>query len=341
MTRDVSVGSNDLFGDNDALLHRVAGVIPEIHRLLDQYRETHGQLSARDLLAKQAAAVHSEQINKIQLELQVTRTEYEKAIHSVVDENNQFRREIQDLRSQISASQNLTQESLTLKRSLGNLQASHQDLQKHIEVLKVTHAEEMSEKDSHCTRAVEAHKHAMEDNDLEHTRTLTDHKVILSKLQLELANLITKHSNQKKELEMSRAAENELKKQLEEQADRRAGNLETLKSPNAKDNQTAVSEREESSAKLTGDQSSTTEKEHIQAVEALKAEMLAQKVDFEKAKAEHEAYRLAQEAHRGRHEELAEAMLQWRVKQEDMKRGHEKVEKLLKALGYGAHGASS
>ena len=288
------------------LLYKVAGVIPDIHRLLDQYRETHGQLSAKDLLAKQAEAMHVEQVNKIQLELQVTRTEYEKAIRTVVDENAQLKKDVQELRSQLASSEKLTQENLCLKTQLTGIEDKH--------------TKDLMEKDAQHNQALSNQQQAMADKDVEHSRTLNDHKTILSKVQLELANLITKHSNQKKDLEASRATEVELRKKLEGQEIRHVQQFGNLESSSTKSMPGAFSDSEE---------------HYLRVVETLNAEILMLRQQSEKTRAEHEVYRRQQEERAAKQKLLADGVGKWKTKHEEMRREHENLERLLREIGHG------
>ena len=110
ISREVGPTNNEVYGDNDTLLIKVAGVLPDISRLLHQYRETHGQLSAKDVLASQVEAIHADHVKTLQVELQITRAEYEKAYRKVVDENNGLKHEIQRRQSDLRVTESLAEE---------------------------------------------------------------------------------------------------------------------------------------------------------------------------------------------------------------------------------------
>lgn len=354
--------------ENENLLHKISDVIPEIHRLLDQYRETHGQLSAKDLLAKQAEAIHAEQLNKLQVELQVTKTEYEKVIREIVEENLRFKREIEDLRKQVSATSSLEEENAGFKVSMEKLQKSYEDLNDRIDDLNQVkeqvlreknsqdklveslqerlseHAKTIAERQDQHSKALEERDirfgKVMEEKDEEHRKILGEHKIILSKVQLELANLITKHSNQKKDLEATRNSEAQHKnkleaksRELEEAIARHQEELQALRTSNEEERQQLVSESEGRVARLI-DEHMKEKEELMQSLDTVHAEMQTQNDDFAKERQAHEAAKEEHEELISKHADLAAGMTNWKAKHMELQKENEKMDRLLQALGH-------
>lgn len=97
-------------GEHQQLLEKVAGVLPDIKRLLNNYKETHGQLSAKELLAKQADLSHSVQLNRFRVELEANKKEYEKMIQNLVGERSKLERELTGSRQRMADVEKLDSE---------------------------------------------------------------------------------------------------------------------------------------------------------------------------------------------------------------------------------------
>ena len=322
MSREVGPTNNEVYGDNDTLLIKVAGVLPDISRLLHQYRETHGQLSAKDVLASQVEAIHADHVKTLQVELQVTRAEYEKAYRKVIDENNGLKHELQRRQSDLRTTESLVQENRVLEESLQKLRQSNTELRNEFDALKQSHSQVLEARGS------------------EHDRSVAEQKTILAKAQLELANLITKHTTQRKDLDAIRHSESQYKteleaarKQLEECNVGHAHYLASPKDVTAEQPETAKSE---SGHHHTGPplEPNTVGKELRQELDTVRSQLEAQQILLNTEREVHEKYRRQQETLLAPHSELATGLTSWRSKNLELQQESDKVHRLLISLGY-------
>src|SRR2546421_4423863 len=59
---------SDSEDDREHLLQKVSDVLPDIHRLLNEYKESRGLLSAKDMLVQQAEKEHEEKLARLRIE---------------------------------------------------------------------------------------------------------------------------------------------------------------------------------------------------------------------------------------------------------------------------------
>ena len=236
--------------ENNELLEKVSNVLPEINRLLSEYRDTHGQLSAKENMSKQATLEHAEQLNKIRIELEANKKEYEKVIQNLVGDNSKLEREANNLRSErakmdaetASLKKNaenaarLMSECEALRAEILSVQKARHDMSETLDSLRLSKEELMTaklalereveklrkdllgERDVH-SRVLgdlkQQHKDSMTSKEREHNRAVAENKVTLSKVQLELASLITRYTTMKRELESVRGLNEETKAQVD------------------------------------------------------------------------------------------------------------------------------
>ena len=322
VNREVGPINNEVYGDSDTLLIKVAGVLPDISRLLHQYRETHGQLSAKDVLASQVEAIHADHIKKLQIELQVTRAEYDKAFRKVVDENDGLKYELQRRQGESRAIDSLVQENRVLGENLQKLRQSNTELKDELDALRQSQSQ------------------ALEARISEHDRAAAEHKIILSKAQLDLANLITKHTNQKKDLDDARRSESRYRsqlesatKQLEGRNDEQAQQKAATKDTTAEQPETAKSGNSEHHTELPIEATSA-EKELRQELDSLRSQLEAQRIELVTEREARERHRQQQESSPSIPTELATGLTSLRTKHLELQQESDKVHRLLISLGY-------
>ncbi|KAK5415147.1 hypothetical protein LTR07_001422 [Exophiala xenobiotica] len=206
------------------LLEKVSSVLPDINRLLHYYQESQGLLSEKDHLVKQAETQHEEAMNKMRIELIVTKEEYERIIGEQATENLRLKSHSSEQAERIAVLNGLKEEVAALqtksesmnmeleaeKASYEELKTQKQELEAEVENLKNKAASNHTQhqrlvenlKDEQGKRLAE-----QEDN---HNKALNEQKANLSKIQLDLAGMITKHTQQKKELDSARSVISEL-----------------------------------------------------------------------------------------------------------------------------------
>jgi chromosome segregation ATPase len=206
------------------LLEKVSSVLPDINRLLHYYQESQGLLSEKDHLVKQAETQHEEAMNKMRIELIVTKEEYERIIGEQATENLRLKSHSSEQAERIAVLNGLKEEVAALqtksesmnmeleaeKASYEELKTQKQELEAEVENLRNEATRNHTEhqrlvenlKDEQGKRLAE-----QEDN---HNKALNEQKANLSKIQLDLAGMITKHTQQKKELDSARSVISEL-----------------------------------------------------------------------------------------------------------------------------------
>ena len=236
--------------DHQQLLQKVSSVLPDINRLLNEYRDTHGQLSAKELLSRQTQLEHEEALNKAKIELEAVKKEFEKVIQSLVSDNHKLEREAVQLRAdnsklerevvdsgkELAKLEKVSSECRSLRLEVGSLEDSRKDLADALDSIRQSQEDlmttkiaqekeiEVSKKDVQNEREMkhrmiedmkQQHKDQLTTKEKDHSRAMAENKVTLSKVQLELAAMITKHSHQKKEVEAARGLQEELRVKCE------------------------------------------------------------------------------------------------------------------------------
>jgi hypothetical protein len=335
--------------DREHLLQKVSNVLPDIHRLLNEYKESRGLLSAKDMLVQQAEKEHEEKLTHLRIELDANKKEYEKVIQSVVSERGKLEREAVVLHQQVADLQAVAEEHGKLKAEILSLQDSQKSLETEIENLRATNEELLSAQEREIQSVREAHSQQItelqkqhEDHltakEKEHQQALSDQKSILSKTQLDLAGLISKHATLKNELENSRNLQNDHKnqldaktKELEETHARHAEEINAVKKSQEEDHGRALGALEAKNAKLVEDHNHK-EQEWTQELETLRTRMQANSEDLERERREHQALRVTRKKEQDQASELARGIASWKAKHAELQTEHENVDRLVQSL---------
>jgi hypothetical protein len=338
--------------DREHLLEKVSNVLPDIHRLLNEYKESRGLLSAKDMLVQQAEKEHEEKLTRLRIELDANKKEYEKVIQSVVSERGKLEREAVVLRQQVTDLQALAEEHEKLKTEVLSLQDTHKNLETGIENLRATNEELLSSKaaqereiqnvrEAHSQQITELQKQHEDDlaaKEKEYQQALSEQKGVLSKTQLDLAGLISKHANLKNELENSRNLQNDHKsqldtktKELDETHARHAEEITAIKKSQEEDHSRALGALEAKNAKMAEDHNGKEQK-WMQELETLRTQMQANNEDLEKERKEHQALKATRKKEQDRASELARGIASWKAKHAELQTEHENVDRLLQSL---------
>jgi len=214
--RSGSAGAED---ERTRLLEKVSSVLPDINRLIHHYQETQGLLSEKENLVKQAETHHVEEITKLQVELTVTKEEFEKIIGELATENVRLRGELNEQAERLSRVEETKSSSAEIRNELEELKLKYKELEAEHGQAKSAVGQLTTEKErlkaetekyqkelqesrleleESCQRQIRANEEA-------HTKASAEQKTSLSKIQLDLAGMITKHTVQKKELDSVRS----------------------------------------------------------------------------------------------------------------------------------------
>jgi hypothetical protein len=342
-------GSED---ERELLLQKVSDVLPDIHRLLNEYKETHGQLLAKELLVQRSEKEHEEKLSRLKIELDANKKEYEKVIQSVVSERGKLEREATVLRQQVADLQTLAEEHGKLKIHFASLQGSHKELEATVETLRMTKEELLSSKEAqtkelqinreaHSRQLAETqkqHEDGLAAKEKEHQQALSEQKSILSKTQLDLAGLISKHANLKNDLEVSRNLQSGHKTQLEaktkeldETNARHAEAINAIKKSQDENRGRSLVEIEAQNAKIVEDHS-RKEQMWIQELKTLRDEMQTHKEDLEKERKDHQMLKATRKREQDQASEFAKGIASWKAKHAELQAEHENVDRLLQSL---------
>jgi hypothetical protein len=169
--------------------------------LIHHYQETQGLLSEKENLVRQAETHHVEEISKLQVELTVTKEEFEKVIGELAAENIRLKGELSEQSEKSSRVEENTFSPAETRRELEELKLKYKELETEHDQAKSALEKLITEKESLKAEA-EAH---IKENDEAHSRATAEQKADLSKIQLDLAGMITKHTIQKKDLDSVRS----------------------------------------------------------------------------------------------------------------------------------------
>ena len=347
--------------DREHLLQKVSSVLPDLSRLLDEYKQTHGQLSAKEMLSRRSESEHAEQLNRVKIELDANKKEYEKVIQDLVGDRGRFEREVTELREKVTSFERTTVECDHLRNQVTSLQNARKELADSVDAIRLSKEEFLTsklaldreigylksslqaDKELHHQRMADVkkqHRDILIAKERDHDKAMSEQKATLSKIQLELAGLISKHAAQKKDLESSRSLENEHKgnldvkgKELADALALRQQESETLKKLHAEECDKIKGESEEYAAKFA-EEHANKEKEWQQSLETLRAEMLDQKEEFRKEREAHEIMRKGVEEEKKRAADLAGIITSWRVKTTELHKENENLDRILQGLGY-------
>jgi hypothetical protein len=343
---------SDSEDEREHLLQKVSDVLPDIHRLLNEYKETHGQLSAKELLVQQSEKEHEEKLSRLKIELDANKKEYEKVIQSVVSERGKIDREATVLRQQVADLQTLAEEHGKLKVQFASLQGSHKELEATVETLRRSKEELLSSteaqtkelqinREAHSRQLAETqkqHEDGLAAKEKEHQQALSEQKHILSKTQLDLAGLISKYASLKNDLEVSRNLQSDHKTQLEAKTKeldetnvRHAEAINSIKKAQEEDRGRSLGEIEAQNAKIAEDHS-LKEQRWMQELKTLRSEMQTHKEDLEKERKDHHMLKATRKREQDQASELAKGIASWKAKHAELQAEHENVDRLLQSL---------
>ena len=125
--------------DGIDLLRRIQSAIPDLHTLLNRYREAHGQLGARENLLRQAESQKAEALKQKELYIESLGKELEFVSQKHSAESSKLRLEIGNLEEKHKEIQD---NLVARKRSRDELEAAHRDLQHQNDLLQRNTREE-------------------------------------------------------------------------------------------------------------------------------------------------------------------------------------------------------
>jgi chromosome segregation ATPase len=323
--------------ERDLLLEKVSNALPDLHRLLNEYKQAQGQLSAKELFVQQSEKEHEERFNRLKIELDANKKEYEKVIQSIVGERGKFEREVIALRQQVADLEIAAEEHEKSKSQIASFQESHAELEAAVDSLRKRNEELQSSKDAQekeLQNSREAHEHQTAELQKQHEDILA----ILSKTQLDLAGLISKHASLKTDLEASRNLQNDYKLQLDTKSEeleethaRHAESITAAKKAQEEDYGRRLGEIEAQHAKILEDHS-LKEQDWMQELQNLRNEVQTHKEDLEKERNEHQILKATRERDQNQASELARGIASLKAKHAELQSEHENVDRLLQSL---------
>jgi hypothetical protein len=348
--------------EHQQLLEKVAGVLPDINRLLHNYKETHGQLSTKELLAKQADLSHNEQLNKVKVELDATKKEYEKVIHNLVGERSKLERELTGVRQRVTNLEKVEADCIALRSEVEALQANKKELtegfdvvrrsEEEMQTLKLAKEKEnenlkkalQAEKELHHRNLADAKEQAQDQMNLkqkEFHKTIGDHRLNYSKAQMELTSLVSKHNIQKKDLEVARSSEADHRvrldvknKEIEGLLARHSQEIGSIKLKHGEEQERLAQEGEARVTKI-GVEHSSKEKAWEQRLHDIGAELESEKAKSQGLQDKLKTLESSKEAEKlQRSAELVETLTLWRTKSEELQQQNQNLDRLLQGLGY-------
>ncbi|KAK5062477.1 hypothetical protein LTR84_004549 [Exophiala bonariae] len=228
--RSGSAGAED---ERTRLLEKVSNVLPDINRLLHHYQETQGLLSEKENLVRQAETHHVEEVAKLQVELTVTKEEFEKLLGELATENVRLKGELADQAEKLARVEENSVRSARIREELEEHKLKYKEIEaecqqgrsvvENLMLEKVALRAEVEEYKKHLEANELRHEDQMEElrqnleeqfrkRDEAYNKTASEQKTGLSKIQLDLAGMITKHSIQKKDLDSVRSLLSEQEK---------------------------------------------------------------------------------------------------------------------------------
>ena len=347
--------------EHQQLLEKVAGVLPDINRLLCNYKETHGQLSTKELLAKQADLSYNEQLSKIKVELDATKKEYEKVIQNLVGEKSKLERDLNGVRQRVVSLEKVEANCKALRAEVETLQANKKELtegfdsirrskeelqtlklakEKEIESLTKTLQAEKELYSRNITDVKEQAKDQMDAKQKEFHKIIGDHKLNYSMVQMELTSLFSKHNNQKKELELARSSEADHKirldlksKEFEDALARHGQEIRSIKKKHEEGQERLAQESEERVAKIVA-ANSAKEKEWQQDLHEMGAELESGKAESRRLRDDLQTLKNSREAEKLQMSaELVESLALWRTKSKELQQQNQNLDRILQGLG--------
>jgi serine/arginine repetitive matrix protein 2 len=348
--------------EHQQLLDKVAGVLPDINRLLNSYKETHGQLSAKELLVKQADMSHNEQLSKLRVELDANKKEYEKVIQNLVDDRSRLGQELATVRQRVTDLERVEAESKALRTEVEALQVNKKDLtegfdtirrsKEEMQATRLAHEKEIEslkkalqvEKDLRQRSVADEKDQAKEQMDLkqkEFQKAIGDHKISYAKVQMELTSLLSKHQSQKKDLEIARssAADYKIKldlqsRELEDAVARHGQDIQSIQKKHEEERERLAQDSEERNAKMDR-KHITREKIWQQDLKNIGAELESVRTENQRLRDELELVKRRKDAEKlQKSEELVESLALWRTKSDELQQQNQNLDRVLQGLGY-------
>jgi hypothetical protein len=341
--------------ENNDLMTRIQNVLPDLSRLLEQYKEGQTLPTAAENTISGLSSQENEKLTTLQQELNATKKEYERVIRNLVDENCTLKNEAKDRQRRCRSLEGDSRSSRKLKSEYEALQAQHQNLANSVDSIRLSKEELMAEKlkhieslkkDKHIIK--ESHQRVLADlkaqhmetlaaKDNEHQKAIAEQKSFVNKIQLDLATLISKHTTTKRELENKHHSEAAYKAQCDRLKTNHQRALESLK-------------QEHKSQRLRHEEDT---KKHFMELEAfrnkeigweresraLQAELQEHKVALASERDAHASLKAIHEERNKRTADLSEAMTSWRKKHAELQRESENLDGVLLGLGFGSNAA--
>ncbi|KAL8902551.1 MAG: hypothetical protein Q9207_004607 [Kuettlingeria erythrocarpa] len=206
-----SAASSAPKGEEDGVFQRIQSAIPDLHRLLNRYRETSGQLGERELTLRHTEAEKMKIMEQKDSHIERLAKERDEALHKHKEENNKHAEEKSKMRLEIgnmTEQHNELQENLqTERRSRESLERALQDMQAQYALLVTQHSSEKAA----LVREHESLKSSM-------GKDLADIEQDLRRKEGEFAERLQQQSRELDALLQSRIAELALKHGKEREA---------------------------------------------------------------------------------------------------------------------------
>lgn len=307
--------------DRETLMQKVSSVLPDIQRLLSQYRGAHGEAPTKEGPLQLSEFECQAELNSVKIELDSAKKEYEKVIQSLVGDRGRLEREVFDLRQGVANLPLLVAECENLRNQVAYLEVGRKEsvegseevrsLKEELQAAKTANLNEIeSLKSSVGTEEEVSSRKLLEikdqHNDLlaaaekEHFQTSSDQKNVILKLEKELANLAIKHATQ----------QNDLKDIMK------------------KDRQ----DMEARTAKISED-NGRKEMEWLRGMERLRAEMHAREDEVEQERRDHQKLRDVRSGETAKLVQLAGSIAKCRSKYVEMQREHDNIHRIMQSMG--------
>ncbi|KAL8939481.1 MAG: hypothetical protein Q9216_003333 [Gyalolechia sp. 2 TL-2023] len=212
-------------GEEDAVLQRIQSAIPDLHLLLNRYRETSGQLGERELTLRHTEAEKMNLLEQKDAYIERLTKERDEALQRHREENNKHAEEKDKLRLEIG---NMTEKHNELHDSLEAERTSRGNVEKTLQSVQGQHAMLMAEHDhwkAQTSRDLEAKDEKLQRKEREYLdqlqRQTHESDAVLRTRDMELAQhhdrekamLETNWARQRRDLENTQA---KLRKDLDE-----------------------------------------------------------------------------------------------------------------------------
>ncbi|KAL8940354.1 MAG: hypothetical protein Q9211_002320 [Gyalolechia sp. 1 TL-2023] len=123
--------------EEDAVLQRIQSAIPDLHLLLNRYRETSGQLGERELTLRHTEAEKMNLLEQKDAYIERLTKERDEALYKNREENNKHAEEKDKLRLEIG---NMTEKHNELHESLEAERTSRENIEKTVQSVQAQHA---------------------------------------------------------------------------------------------------------------------------------------------------------------------------------------------------------